>query len=400
MARNRLKASQLIARYKAGTCTEEEKELVEAWYTSLPDQPLDVPEEEMLRDFLTGYGMLERSARHQSYRQLYWTVAASMLLLTGIGLFLYQYIPDNNNVQQQAVLDDVPPGTNRATLTLADGRTVTLDEAQEGIIIADENITYIDGSLLDVMLSGVEAGPNTQYSIPTSQYAILTTPKGGTYQITLPDGSNVWLNAATTLKYPPRFDADQRRVEISGEAYFSVAKDSKRPFKVISDGQEIEVLGTEFNVSAYEGETETRTTLVQGAVRLSPSGGTGRVRPSADRGRSFDLKPGEQAIAIGGSFTKEKVDLEPYIAWQKGDFHFSEDLESVMKQVGRWYDVEIEFRDESLKKVFVSGSVLRSRPLSELLTLLEDLTGAKFTVMKHNEEVSAGRTERRIVIMK
>src|SRR5690606_29570385 len=190
---------------------------------------------------------------------------------------------------------DVAPGGNRATLTLADGRVITLDEAQDGIVIGGGEITYSDGN----RLAGVVGNEAARRAMT---FLTLSTPKGGTYQVTLSDGTKVWLNAESTLKYPADFSGAERTVTLIGEAYFSVVKDTKRPFKVITDGQEIEVLGTEFNVSAYPEESEIKTTLVVGKVRLSLAAEVSGA--ASGNSQYLELVPGEQAIISGENLTK------------------------------------------------------------------------------------------------
>src|SRR5690606_18203557 len=188
----------------------------------------------------------------------------------------------------------------------------------------------------------------------------LSTPKGGTYQIVLPDGTKVWLNAASTLKYPSRFDGGERVIELSGEAYFAVAKDVKKPFKVVSNGQEIQVLGTEFNISAYVDEAEMKTTLVAGAVQIFN-------RQSSIVNR---LEPGEQSI-IRGAFTDiQKVETERYTAWKNGYFYFKQTpFAEIMRQLARWYDIDVIYKGSIPKETF-SGVMDRNLTLNDVLKLL------------------------------
>src|SRR5690606_28711202 len=202
--------------------------------------------------------------------------------------------------------DDVQPGTNRATLAFADGRSIDLSEAHQGIIVGEE-ITYLDGSEV------------SEYGAIHNRLAIneqqLATPKGGTYTITLSDGTKVWLNAASILKYPARFSDRERVVTLEGEAFFDVTQQTqgtghlkrKIPFKVITNGQTVEVLGTTFGISAYPNE-ETKTTLVEGAVRLRPGSG----------GSAVALVPGEQGVLAGGSIAKHEVNVSTHTAWKDG----------------------------------------------------------------------------------
>ncbi len=282
---------------------------------------------------------------------------------------------------------DIAPGTNRATLTLADGRVIDLSEEQTGITVSDEDITYDDGVSSVVMLNGNDA--------PVSMLS-LTTPKGGTYSITLPDGSQVWLNSASTLRYPNRFSDAERTVVIEGEGYFEIQQDAKRPFKVRSAGQEIEVLGTAFNISAYPDEAETKTTLVEGKVRVD---GAVDVEPVPTRRGAHNhapnksstiLSPGQQATTRGAATTINTVDPEPYTAWKSGAISFEgKTFAQAMREVSRWYDIEIEY-EGAVPAVELFGSINRGRNLSAVLTLLESsgirytLDGRKLTIMERS----------------
>ena len=271
--------------------------------------------------------------------------------------------------------EDIAPGGNRARLTLADGRTIDLKEEQTGIKIGD-GITYLDGS--DVVEAG-KGVKNQEGNSPSStekeslhtNYYVLTTPNGGTYQLTLADGSKVWLNAASSLKYPSRFSGDERIVELEGEGYFEVAKDTKRPFKVRSSGQEVEVLGTEFNISAYADETEIKTTLIGGSVKVS----------NLQSLISNLLTPGEQAIVAGPHTRKASVNTDLYTAWKDGFFYFDR-LPTVyaISQLARWYDLDVVYEGK-LKDVNIYGYVDRSKSLKAVLTALES-SGLKFSVRR------------------
>ncbi len=248
---------------------------------------------------------------------------------------------------------DVLPGSNRATLTLADGRTFNLDEAQTGIIVGVGEITYADGNLPVTRLGGTEESL-------TPETLVLTTPKGGTYQVTLPDGSQVWLNANSTLRYPVRFVGSERSVFLDGEAYFDVSA-QKRPFKVTTKDQEIEVLGTGFNIAAYPDDHETRTTLVEGRVKVSVAGNP----------RIFTLTPGQQAMTRGMVAEIRTVDTSQHVAWKSGHFSFNGTLlPDAMRQLGRWYDVEIQYEGEAPQLPFY-GKISRKSTLNEVLEIMK-----------------------------
>jgi len=299
---------------------------------------------------------------------------------------------------------EIRPGGNRATLTLADGRTIDLNEAQTGIVVGDE-ISYTDGSAV------VDSGKESLKS-HASNHMSISTPNGGTYQITLPDGSNVWLNAASTLKYPSRFVGKERVVELEGEAYFEVRNikyevrsDGSRtsnfvprnskgnvPFKVLSKGQTVEVLGTQFNISAYPDEEETKTTLVEGKVKVTPgteNRSTPNRSPTTDHRPPITLSPGQQATTRDAYTTVRDVDVSSYTAWKDGLFLFDDEpLDVIMRKISRWYDVEVVFADGIDRQERFGGGVSRYGQLQEVLDRLS-LTGKVRFAVK----------ERRITVM-
>ena len=285
-------------------------------------------------------------------------VAAMFLIVVVTSYFIVVL-----QLSEGPAIADVQPGGNRATLTLGDGRTIDLSEKQDGIVV-DDGISYLDGStvLSEQVNEGIRVGGK--------QHLTLTTPKGGTYQIKLPDGTVVWLNAASILKYPSRFDGNERVIELEGEAYFDVAIAGAPhvPFKVIAHGQVIEVLGTEFNVSAYADDPETKTTLVEGNVRVKAVGSEGTNLSS-----SFSyLKPGQQAVTRGSFLDISEVDIFDYTAWRDGMIVLNgARLADVMRQVERWYDVVVDFPVlKTNKTAYVI--INRNENLSSVLKALEE----------------------------
>ncbi len=303
---------------------------------------------------------------------------------------------------------EILPGGNRATLTLADGRVIDLSSAQEGIVVGTENITYTDGSTLAaVMVSEVEPSLQNRSDSSTPLRSAqndgltmlsLTTPKGGQYQITLADGSKVWLNSGSTLRYPSRVLEGSRDVFLEGEAFFDItaiqgtpkafgtpatslkssagaskadagARVSRVPFKVRTSGQEVVVLGTQFNISAYADDPETKTTLVEGKVRVRVEGVGARFTAPDNLG--VTLSPGEQSTTRGAATTINTVDVSQYTAWKSGLFDFTDQsLETVMKQLARWYDIEVEYEGDVPQMEFY-GKIYRNKNLSEVLELLK-----------------------------
>ncbi len=300
----------------------------------------------------------------------WWPYAAAALLVASVaGWWAIGIGPSAISTE----IADIQPGGNKATLTLANGRTIALSSEQGGIVVAD-GITYQDGSSVLGESIREETHELTNSQIHTLE---LTTPKGGTYSITLPDGSRVWLNANSTLKYPSRFAEDAREVILDGEAFFAVSHrpSAKRlPFRVMTQGQTVEVLGTQFNVSAYADEPETKTTLVEGRVRVEANGAS-LLRPggpnSARNQHSLQLVPGEQGTLAENGLTKREVDTEPYTSWKSGRFTFDgKSFDQVMRELARWYDIEIRYEGGVPKKEFY-GDAFRNNNLSILLSMLE-----------------------------
>lgn len=387
MDENQVKA--LMEKYLAGTCTPGEKRLFER----LSNKALG----EWLGSGLhTDYEAVGKAIYHRLppppartsriRRLLPYAAAAAVLIAVTVGIGIWQY---SQSAYQPISAAQVAPGTNRATLTLADGRTIDLSEAQTGIVVGEQDITYSDGTALGQPEEGT---PGTENGKLSTEYYVLSTPKGGTYQVTLPDGSKVWLNANSTLKYPSGFDGDERIVELTGEGYFEVnrhkvGESAFQPFKVISNGQTVEVLGTQFNISAYPDETSAKTTLVEGSVRL----GINASEAAAPNTQYAILAPGEQGILQNGKLEVQTVDVEKITAWQKGYFMFSGELQSILADIARWYDVEVVFDSAGLKNLKASGIVFRDKPLSDVLDMLSRVAPVQF-------EVTTNGKERRIVV--
>ncbi|WP_409142202.1 FecR family protein [Pedobacter helvus] len=300
-----------------------------------------------------------------------WTriaAAASLLLILGAGVFFYTKRDLVKPGTELAAVQDVAPGSNKAFLTLADGRRIELTGAgngqlatQGGLVLsktADGQLVYEvkndDGAAEDVMLS------NT-----------VETPRGGQYQVKLPDGTRVWLNAASKLEYPLNFkNAKERTVRLQGEGYFEVAKDKLRPFVVRSAGQQVRVLGTHFNISAYGDEFSVKTTLLEGSVKVSIEGkAEGKV-----------MVPGEQAVLTGGALKVSEVDVKEAAAWKNGEFIFEQEtIGSIMRKLSRWYDVEVVYEDNLADKTF-SGSMSRFETVSQVLSKIEMTDLVRFKV--------------------
>lgn len=286
-------------------------------------------------------------------RKWIWYGAAAVLFLflsVGLGLYWYQIDNEKPTALVHDVQDDASPGGNRATLTLADGRTIDLNETQQGIVMGDD-IAYTDGTSV----------LNERANEGVDDYE-LSTPRGGTYKITLPDGTDVWLNAESTLHYPSKFKNNERVVELEGEAYFDVSKqDTRVPFLVKTRGQTVEVLGTQFNVSAYESETATKTTLVEGSVRV--------IATTTRQSQVAVLEPGQQSVVQSEGMVINQIDVQPFIAWKEGYFHFKRTpFSEVLAQMSRWYDIELVYEGRVPYQTF-TGKMSRNVNLTNVLKL-------------------------------
>ncbi len=300
-------------------------------------------------------------------KKWYYAAAAAILLL-GLG-GAYRWLQQPARITPQAATSpvakkDVAPGTNKAILTLADGSTITLDDAHNGALAQQGNVQVIKQDSGQLAYRPINGNQNNSL-----QYNTIATPRGGQYQVVLPDGTKAWLNASSSLKYPTAFTGKNRTVVLTGEGYFEVAKNEQQPFLVQVQGVNVEVLGTHFNIMAYPDENAIKTTLLEGAVKVSKGGA------------SALLAPGQQASIgqDGARFITKTVDVEEDIAWKNGYIQFSDaTLPAIMRQVSRWYDVEVSYANAIPQKEF-AGKVPRTVPLSQLLNMLQ-YTGLQFKV--------------------
>ncbi|SDJ91378.1 FecR family protein [Pedobacter sp. ok626] len=296
-------------------------------------------------------------------------IAASVAIALSTGIWFFVAHQRMINVQSQMVNNNnISPGHNQATLILSNGKHINLSDTKTGVVIDAARLSYNDGTEI-------------KESKPTSLLTI-TTPNGGTYEIRLSDGTKVWLNATSTIKFPSTFTKSKyRKVELTGEAYFEVEKDKKMPFIVVTRGQEVEVLGTHFNINSYPDEASTKTTLLEGSVKVSVINAKTLHQASPSI-----LKPGMQFIfTSSGVRIQELKDPEEAISWKSGYFTFNREyLDEVMRKVSRWYNVDIVYKNEQIKLIPFSGTITRFTNVSEVLKMLE-LTGkVKFTIEGKN----------------
>ena len=384
--------SWLICKQAIGTITEEEQLILSEWrkqnehneaaYQRLMDtdrQALEFrrsqmtdyhrPLEDMKRRlFGENAGAVQGSRPqatsswlHGSGSKYMYLAAAALLFLVG-SVFFYRAYQNMEQAatQAQVAQADIQPGRTQAVLTLDNGKTVELG--------ADQTINLKAIAQAQKSADGEQTAPNT-----------LSTPRGGEFKITLEDGTEVWLNAETTLRYPETFDGDERRVEVSGEAYFKVAKNAEKPFYVVSGGQEVRVLGTEFNVHAYNDEPAIFTTLVEGSIALKPVSGNGS---------ELMLTPGSQSVFTrsDASARVRKVDTDVVTSWRSGVFVFeNQNLEQIMRTLSRWYNFEYEFADTKVAQTEFMGSIPRYGSFNEVIDIFQKMGGIR--LVQHGSKV-------------
>jgi ferric-dicitrate binding protein FerR (iron transport regulator) len=290
--------------------------------------------------------------------------AASIILALSLGVYLLSTNPKRTLPPVKvAQATDIAPGKNGAVLTLADGSKVVLDSLGNGVV-ATQNGAQV------ILKSGELAYDASSASTGEVAYNTMSTPKGRQFQVTLPDGTKVWLNAASSLSYPTVFTGATRKVTVTGEAYFEVAHNAHVPFVVnVNDKEEVMVLGTHFNINAYDNESNIHTTLLQGSVKIGN-------RQSAIGNNTVILKPGQQASLSqtsqpSQSIPVQTVDVDKVMSWKNGLFNFEgASLGEIMRQLERWYDIEVSYQ-KGIPAVEFEGKMTRDVPLNDLLTMLE-----------------------------
>lgn len=386
----KLDAKELLIKYLSGECTEEEQALLAQWHLdSTADRDdqiagIDLTEKERSEDLDEVWGRLQLEEEktqsepvqpEKTKRVLLWpsiAAAAGIAMALTAGLLFYNSKSareDQTSLAQAAAAQQIPAGGNNAVLTLDDGRQISLSEAKKGTLATESGISIAktkDGQLV-YHLASVNK-PNI--------YNTISTPNGGQYQVVLPDGTKVWLNAASSLRFPLTFDQlSERKVELKGEAYFEVAKQFKKgkpervPFIVQTEKQQVEVLGTHFNINAYKEEPGLKTTLMEGSVKVT------------DQKNTVILKPGEQAIDSNGQLLSAKVDVEDVMSWKNGYFRFNNtDLKTIMRQASRWYNVDVVY-EGNIPPLLITGEVSRQVDANAFLEMLRYLN-VKFKIEK------------------
>lgn len=374
---------RLIRLFDAKSLTEDEK----IWLLNylekdnLSDLRL-ISLEQYLNDLLRGDVLSSNIARkqldkihdkidfqeHRQYSKMWIRrISAAAILLIALSSGIYFFGQENKSlgVAKKESSNDIQPGGDKAMLTLGNGTVVVLSNVNKGVLVNEGNIAISknkEGQVVYHVTKIAETKPGLKV-----EYNTISTPKSGQYEVVLSDGTKVWLNSVSSIRFPTVFAGNQRKVEITGEVYFEVAKDKSKPFRVISAKQTVEVLGTHFNINAYSDEQAVKTTLIEGSVKIFKGV------------ESALLKPGQQAE------TKKSIDIidlpnaEAEVSWKSGTFYFKDSgIETVMRQAARWYDLEVKYEGKIPVKQF-NGKVPRNVTISKFLEML-DYAGINFKI--------------------
>ncbi|TCC95740.1 FecR family protein [Pedobacter hiemivivus] len=364
MTNDRINA--LIAKYFDGTLTEAERVELNQSYDLQSDQDI-----EWMADSLGEAGQVKqrmlsnigqeifskkvRKIDRSHYRFIY---AAAVLLLVVMAWLFFKPFSKPVIDTKQAQLTKIKPGSNKAILTLGTGGQIVLDHIAPGKVVELDGVRVLktkEGQVVFTVVAGAGVA---------AQLGSISTPKGGQYEVVLPDGTKVWLNSASSIQFPTAFTGTERKVSLEGEAYFEVAKNKAMPFKVKTNLQEIEVLGTHFNIMAYDNENSIKTTLVEGSVKVSSKGGRALLKP----GQQAELNKINNHLSIQEVYTRDAI------AWKSGIFMFAhEDIRSILNKISRWYDVEVIYKNTASANRY-SGSISRFEDVTEVLKTME-MTG-------------------------
>ncbi|TKC64072.1 DUF4974 domain-containing protein [Pedobacter hiemivivus] len=375
----------VIERSRRNEASAQDLQELDQWYDSFQGAPLytdgmSVNEEEEAMQMLLNriYEVIEPeitpAVQYRPWFASKWAVAvaASLLLISAIAVFFYlrtEQVELSNSISSAS---SILPGTNSATLTLADGKKIKLSESANGDLAKQAGVLIVktaDGKLVyQVQNSAAETG----------QVNTISTAIGETYQVRFSDGTAVWLNAASSLKFPAKFSKlSSRIVELNGEAYFEVAKDKAHPFIVKSRDQEVKVLGTHFNINSYTDERNVVTTLLEGAVQVSLSN---PMKTNASL-KNVLLKPGQQSLLSATSLSVAQVQTDDVIAWKNGNFMFNnESMEMVMRKLSRWYNIEVKYADPAVKQIKFFGTISRFSNVSKVLEMIALTNEVKFEI--------------------
>jgi ferric-dicitrate binding protein FerR (iron transport regulator) len=394
MALSKEQLENLYTKYVQNQCTQEELEALinelgaepatdnEALMTQLFDKTWDglevfpdkykLPGLELPNDTPYEPPVIEMYPRRKKWLRI--AAAAAIIFVAGAGTYFLIRTPKTEIAKTEntkpAGKQDVAPGGNKAVLTLANGNTIILDNAANGTLASEGNAKVVKTSNGQLVYNAQAGETSAAITFNT-----LSTPRGGQYQLSLPDGSKVWLNSASSITFPTAFTGDERKVSITGEAYFEIVpvplrSGKKMPFKVEKSNVTVEVLGTHFNVNAYDDEDAMKTTLLEGSVKVSKDAA------------SVILKPGEQTSVSHKSQPSQPIPVQTdeVMAWKNGLFHFENaDIKTVMRQLSRWYDIEVEYKGDFKNDTLVM-EVPRNTNLSDVLKVIESTAGLKLKI--------------------
>lgn len=384
---------EVMERYAKGEASEADKQELDRWYANFPSSEkyadgMTTSEKLLAKDkmlhninkqiYLEAVPIEQVQGNH-ILRRLMW---ATMIMVIGCGgVLFYRSETKHTHIEKQLVQhQDIIPGGNRAFLTLADGSRISLTDAANGSIAKQAGVTIsktANGQLIYTTQGGSDNNMERN-----DGYNTIETPSGGQYQLKLPDGTVVWLNATSSLKYPVSFaQKKQRHVQLTGEAYFEVAKNKDLPFVVTVSSsidakkeQEVEVLGTHFNINAYHDDNTIKTTLLEGSIKVTlPSSST------------IKLNPGQQSVNKGNALQVSEVNTEYAVAWKEGYFRFNDKtLDMAMKEIARWYNVNVQYKNPALKNEPLAGTISKYSSIEQVLKKME-LTGMFHFTVKARE---------------
>lgn len=369
---DRKNAKQLLLKYQAGTATKEEKAFVENWILYGTTDGTDLTDDELLQDLVEIRRRLNID-RAQKRTVRLWPViaaAASILLFLSIGgYFIFHSQPQQKTAR---VFIDIAPGGNKAVLTLSNGKQISLTDAKLGVLASD------DKTIINKTEPGkVIYSDNGKAIATTVTYNTITIPRGGKWNVVLPDGSKAWLDASSSIRFPVAFTGNNRTVKITGQVYFEIAHNAAKPFRVVANGQTVEDIGTHFNINAYTDEPAIKTTLLEGSIKVSAPGS-----PSSKNRAGIVLVPGQQAVLSSSTnnISVENADPDDILGWKEGYFIFKKaSIQSVMRQFARWYNVDVEYEGKTPASM-ITGKIHRDIKASEALKILSLLVDIHFKI--------------------
>ncbi|MDR6943750.1 FecR family protein [Mucilaginibacter pocheonensis] len=363
------RVNELIKKQIDGLATEEEINELNIWYRKAAYQEAEFPgdEESIYVEMLNHINekTKPKTANFSSLKK--WTVAATATIVFSFSLIIYVSKNRADKSNKQLLINKAAQGvSNRAMLTLADGRKISLNEAANGQLATQNGVQVVKTSNGQLVYT-IASSQTTTDSIPVSQYNTIETPAGGQYILVLPDKSKVWLNAMSSIRFPVSFEhLKERRIELKGEAYFEVMHNEAIPFRVVAGRLITEDIGTAFNINAYSDDDQVKMTLVKGSAKVTAGGS------------DLTILPGQQA-SYGKTLTVNQVVVEDEIAWKDGFFRFEDEtLENIMKAISRWYDVKVVFEDVQLKNDRYGAVSTRFDNISTLLDLMQQTGSADF----------------------